>query len=90
MEKLNADHFSLYWHFPQASVLKTVSCLRANRSHWYKRKWFIILMQKLGFAFSPILKVRVVQTSSDMASDVDEANGTLWLVTRFVPQEKKK
>ena len=46
-------------------------------------------MQKLGFAFSPILKVRVVQTSSDMASDVDEANGTLWLVTRFVPQEKK-
>ena len=47
-------------------------------------------MQKLGFAFSPILKVRVVQTSSDMASDVDEANGTLWLVTRFVPQEKKK
>ena len=47
-------------------------------------------MQKLGFAFSPILKVRVVQTSSDMASDVDEANGTLLLVTRFVPQEKKK
>ena len=46
-------------------------------------------MQKLGFAFSSILKVRVVQTSSDMASDVDEANGTLWLVTRFVPQEKK-
>ena len=46
-------------------------------------------MQKLGFAFSPILKVRFVQTSSDMASDVDEANGTLWLVTRFVPQEKK-
>ena len=46
-------------------------------------------MQKLGFALSPILKVRVVQTSSDMASDVDEANGTLWLVTWFVPQEKK-
>ena len=34
-------------------------------------------MQKLGFALSPILKVRVVQTSSDMASDVDEANDTL-------------
>ena len=46
-------------------------------------------MQKLGFALSPILKVRVVQTSSEMASDVDEANGTLRLVTRFVPQEKK-
>ena len=46
-------------------------------------------MRKLGFALSPNLKVRVVQTSSEMASDVDEANGTLWLVTRFVPQEKK-
>ena len=46
-------------------------------------------MQKLGFALSPILKVRLVQTSSEKASDVDEANGTLRLVTRFVPQEKK-
>jgi len=47
-------------------------------------------MQKLGFALSPILKVRVVQTSSEMVSDVDEANGALRLVTRSsVSQEKK-
>ena len=47
-------------------------------------------MQNLGFALSPILKVRVVQTSSEMASDVDEANGTLRLVTRSsVSQEAR-
>lgn len=47
-------------------------------------------MQNLGFGLSPILKVRVVQTSSEMASDFDEANGALRLVTRSsVSQEKK-
>ena len=80
MEKLNADHFKVA--LPSCPILCFKARLGANRSHWYERKWFIILMQKLGFALSPILKVRVVQTSSEMASDVDEANGALRLVNR--------
>ena len=47
-------------------------------------------MQNLGFALSPILKVRVVQTSSEMASNVDEANGALRLVTRSSASQEKK